>query len=133
MFVRRLDRHVGGHTREELKEEIESNHEWVRDVTVVKIKDYTHVMKLEFQTVEEADRIFEKGPMLFHMYVTADQITREEFYNVQACFKCYKYESHTTRDCRETITRCSECAEEGHRWTSSKRGSSICLPSRRQN
>ena len=38
VFVRRLDRHVGSHTREELKEEIEKNHDWVRDVNVVKIK-----------------------------------------------------------------------------------------------
>ena len=33
------------------------NHVWIKDVNVVKIKDYTHVMKLEFQTVEEADRV----------------------------------------------------------------------------
>ena len=59
--MRRLDRHVGLHTKEEFKEELESNHEWVRDVSVVKIKDYAHVMKLEFQTVEEADRVLEKG------------------------------------------------------------------------
>ena len=40
-------------------------------------------MKIEFQLVEEADRVLENGLPLFQMYVTADQITREEFYNVR--------------------------------------------------
>ena len=70
--------------------------------------------------VEEADKVLEKGLLLFHMFVTADQITREEFFNVQTCFRCYKCESHTTKDCGETVTRCSEYAEEGHRWMECK-------------
>ena len=61
VFVRRLDRHVGGHTGEEIKEELERKQEWIIDVGVIKIKDYTHVMKLKFQTVEEADRVLENG------------------------------------------------------------------------
>ena len=71
-------------------------------------------MKLEFQLVEEADRVLEKGLLLFQMYVTADQITREEFYIVETCFRCYRYESHTPKDCKETDIKYSERAEVGH-------------------
>ena len=82
---------------------------------VVKIKEYTHVMKLEFQTVEEADKVLESGLLLFKMYVAAEQVTSVEFYSVQTCFKCYHYEDHSSKDCQKPSTKCSECVEEGHR------------------
>ena len=45
VFMRRLDKHVGGHTKEEIREEIEKNQEWPKEVIVTKIKEYTHVLK----------------------------------------------------------------------------------------
>ena len=41
LFLRRLDRHVGDHSKEEIKAEIEKNQEWAKEVSVTKIKDYT--------------------------------------------------------------------------------------------
>ena len=69
---------MGGHSRDEIIEEIEKNHAWIKDVNVVKMKEYTHVMKLEFQTVEEADRVLENGMLFFQMSITKDQITRDK-------------------------------------------------------
>ena len=67
-------------------------------------------MKLEFQSVEEADRALEKGLLMSQMYATADQRTREKFYKLQTCFMCYTYENHTTKDCNGTIIKGSKCA-----------------------
>ena len=117
LFLRRLDRHVGEHSKEEIKAEIEKNQDWAGEVSVTKIKDYTHVLKIEFGTVEAADKALEKGILMFHMMVAPDQMARDEFISILTCFKCYALEDHATKNCKETKTMCSECAQEGHRWT----------------
>ena len=116
VFLRRLDKHVGDHTKEELQEELRTQQEWAKDAIVIKIKDYSHVLKIEFPTIEAANMALEKGVLLFHMHVTPEQISRDEFISILTCFKCYKMEDHPTKNCRETKDLCSECAEEGHRW-----------------
>ena len=58
------------------EEEIRRNHECAQEVSVTKIKDFTHVVKIEFQSIEVAERSMERGFLLFCMHVTPDQITR---------------------------------------------------------
>ena len=113
VLLRRLDRHMGAITGEEVEAELEKNHDWIREVKVIKIKEYTLVLKLEFQTVEEAERVLERGLLLFNMQVSSEQISRDEFVNVLTCFKCYRYEDPPTKSCTETRIICSECSEEG--------------------
>ena len=72
VFLRRLDRHVGQHSKEQLEEEIKRNHQWAREVVVTKIRDYTHVVKVEFGTVEEAEKALDQGLLLFYMHIAPD-------------------------------------------------------------
>ena len=87
----------------------------VKEVSVIKIRDYTHILKLEFGTMEEANRALEGGILMFCMMVAPDQMTRDEFINILTCFKCYRMEDHPTKECKETVVKCSECSESGHR------------------
>ena len=96
-------------------------------MSVIKIKDYTHVLKIEFSTVEAADKALEKGILMFHMMVTPEQMARDEFINILTCFKYYALENHPTKSCTETRTLCPECAQEGHRWSECRNPIKKCL------
>ncbi|KAF9756170.1 hypothetical protein NGRA_3295 [Nosema granulosis] len=57
-----------------------------------------------------ANRVIENGFLLFHCKITPSQIKREEYIDILMCFKCYKIENHTTKDCpTPDIVVCSEC------------------------
>ena len=56
IFLRRLDRHVGQHSSQEIEEDIRRCNNWAKEVIVNKIKDYTHVLKLEFETLKKQIR-----------------------------------------------------------------------------
>lgn len=43
------------------------------------------------------------------------------------CFKCYKMESHLTKNCPKKQQICSECAETGHTWRDCKSETKKCL------
>ena len=81
-----MDRDVGQYERDEIKVEIERCNEWANNITVIKIKNFTHVLKFEFQNVEAVNRALENGLLMFHMFVSPDQITRDEFVNILTCF-----------------------------------------------
>ena len=70
------------------------------------------MLKLELETVEEADKALERGLVLFSMHISLDQMERDEFVNILTCFKCYQMDDHTTKNCKETKTLCSECGGE---------------------
>ena len=125
--MRRLDKHVGEHSKEEIKAEIEKKQEWAKEVNVIKIKEYTHFLKVEFGSVEAADMALERGILMFHMMVTPEQMTRDEFINILTCFRCYAMESHPTKNCTETKVICSECRQEGHRWSGCRNPNKRCL------
>ena len=63
--------------RKKSNKKLKKKHAWAREVVVTKNKDFPHVVKVEFGTVEAADKAMEKGLLLFHMHVAPDQITRD--------------------------------------------------------
>ena len=81
---------------------------------MTKIKDYTHVLKLTCESTEHAERVLREGLMVFHCRISPSQIEKEKFTFIQICFRCYKYENHTTANCPSTTDICSECAQSGH-------------------
>ena len=64
---------------------------------------------------------------MFHMMITPDQMARDDFINILTCFKCYAMESHPTKNCQETKILCSECGQEGHRWSECRSPTKMCL------
>lgn len=115
LFVRRVDSWVGAHTAEEIKQDLELNQPWLKIREIIKIKDYTHVFKIECVSVAMADRAAQEGLLCYFTRITSEQINRENYINLQLCFKCYKYESHSTETCPEgDIQWCSECGSKSH-------------------
>ena len=56
---------MGQHTEDEMEEEIMKPQEWVKTATVTKIRDYTYVAKVDFETVEIADRVLRDGLLIY--------------------------------------------------------------------
>ena len=77
--------------------------------------------------MEAADIALEKGILMFYMMIKPDQMTRDEFFNILTCFKCYPMEDRPTKNCQERRILCSECAQEGHRWTECRNPVKKCL------
>lgn len=123
VFIRNLDYTIGQHSPEDIKDEIEGKNSWIKIEEVVKIKDYTHVIKIRFTETNITDKVLDKGFLAFKMSVIPEHITREKFVSLLTCFTCYQMEDHATKDCPLKDTKlCSECAEEGHRFTDCESG-----------
>ena len=113
-FISGLPRHVGNRTADEIKTELKHSNPWLSDVTVYKIKDYYHIFKLTCNDSTETDRVLRDEPNAFHTRISQSQIKAEQFTELQICFNCYKYESHTSKQCPSKTIVCSECAQTGH-------------------
>jgi len=114
VFIRQIDTSVGQRRPEDIKQELERNHDWLTVKDVIKIKDYTHMLKIQCSQTTMATKILQTGLLLFNTRVTPGQCELETYTYLQTCFKCYKYETHTTSDCKTTTKVCSECAQTGH-------------------
>jgi hypothetical protein len=85
------------------------------NITVTKIKHYTHVIKLTCGDTTQTERLLRDGLFIFHTRIPPSNIEQEKFTPIQICFKCYKFEAHPTNKCTSTTTICSECGQTGHR------------------
>ena len=128
LFLRRIDAYVGAHTAQELKSELEHQNNWLKIREVFKIKEYTHVLKIECNEVQMADRALQQGLLCYYSKIAASQIERETYVSLQLCFKCYKYEEHPTAECPEgNVTWCSECSSKEHTFRECKSNEKRCL------
>ena len=127
VFVRQLDHSVGSRSTEDLKAELERNHPWLQVREVTKIKHYTHVLKLQLQDTQMANKIIADGLLLFNTRISPHQCSPEKFTHILICYKCYKFNSHITKDCTSSKIVCSECAQEGHIHTDCKSPTKSCL------
>ena len=116
LFIRQVDQSIGQKSPDEIKIELIKNHNWLKKCEVTKIKNYTHIFKLECGSVAEAERVLTEGLLCFYIRISPNQIKREEYINLLMCFKCYKYEDHTTANCPhdDNIEWCSECGSNNH-------------------
>ena len=132
VFVRKLSYQVGKHTAEQLKQDIELRNSWAKIEEVVKIKEYTHCFKIIFEDTSMAEKALRDGFLTYNMSVKTDQIEQEKFVHIQTCFKCYRHNSHTTKDCTETQKVCSNCAETGHTYTECTNNTMGCINCKRE-
>lgn len=127
IFARQLDSHAGQHSPEEIQAELEKNHPYMKGVQTIKIKDYTHVIKLILPDTSIANKILESGFNLFNTRVTPQQIEPEKFTHLLICYKCYKIEDHPTKDCPSNTIICSECSEIGHTFRNCSNPTKACI------
>ena len=114
IFIRQLDSYAGQHSAEQIKQEIENKNTWIKLTEVIKIKQYTHLIKIICTETSTATKILDNGLQMFNTRITPQQCEREIYTLILTCFKCYKYEDHPTKQCTSTVQICSECAETGH-------------------
>lgn len=129
IFVRGLDPIAGGHSPAETRDELVRSNDWMEVDEIIKIKNYTHVMKIVFKDICSTERALRDGFLLFCMRVSPDQIKQETFTPLMTCFTCFKYERHSTYQCpdRGMVTLCSECSESGHTWRECKSTTKKCV------
>ena len=114
IFIRQLDSHVGKHTPEQLKYEIEQQNPWIKLTEVIKIKQYTHLIKIICSETSTATKILQNGLQVFNTRISPHQCEREKYTHLLICFRCYKHEDHSSNKCTSTTKICSECSERDH-------------------
>lgn len=115
VIIKQLDQIIGTHSAEDIKEEIENQNDWIKVSEVVKMKNYTHLIKLRLEETSMVERAQRQGILAFNMAISPSQIETEEYVNVLTCYKCYQLEDHVTKDCpHKDLIICSECGDLGH-------------------
>ena len=127
VFIRQLDPYVGARQPDEIKTELETKNKWLKINTVIKIKNFTHLIKIITHDTDSANRILNQGLYAFHTKITPHQCELEKFIPLQICYKCYKYETHHTNQCTNTTPMCSECGDQGHSFQDCKSTIKKCL------
>jgi hypothetical protein len=127
IFIRQIDRSVGTRHADDIKEELEKQQPWLKINEIIKIKDYTHVIKMICNSTTIANRVLTDGLKAFNTRITPNQCEQERFTHLLICYKCYDYDKHPTKDCPQTFDICSECATTGHTFRDCKSTNKSCI------
>lgn len=127
VFIRGLDYTVGQRDERDIADELTTRQNWLTNITVTKIKNYTHVIKLTCSDTNQTERLLRDGLTMFHTRIPPSNIEQEKFTPILICFKCYQFEKHTTNNCPSKTTVCSECGETGHRHFDCTSTNKTCL------
>lgn len=128
IFIRQLDYNIGSRTAEEIKDEIERVNEWLKIEEVIKIKDYTNILKIRLEETSMAEKAIHQGLLAFNMAISSSQIEQEQYIHIETCYNCYEMETHQTKDCPQTgLKVCSECSETGHTFKECTNPEKACL------
>lgn len=132
VFIKQVDQIIGGNTAEEIKEEIEKENEWIKVAEVVKMKNYTHLLKIRFEETTMAEKAKRQGILAYNMAISPSQIETEEYVHIVTCYKCYRMEEHITKDCPyNELLICSECGEQGHFFKDCRSQEKSCINCKR--
>lgn len=128
IFIRQLDYNIGSKSVEEIKYELERVNEWLKIEEVIKIKDYTNIMKIRLEESSMVEKALQKGLLAFNMAISSTQIEQEQYIHIETCYNCYAMEDHQTKDCPHTgLKVCSECSETGHTFKECTNTEKACL------
>ena len=125
IFVRKLDEMILENEEKDLIQEINDKNEWAKVQSLIKINSKN--IKITFSDNSMVEKALEKGLLCCNMSVTPDQINRENYIEIVTCFKCYKYNDHTTRECKKPTTLCSCCCSPDHHWRECTSSTKKCL------
>lgn len=128
IILRQLDHIIGENTPDDIKEELERENSWIKIEEVIKMKNYTHILKLRLEETAMVDKAQQQGILAYNMAISPSQIERENYVHIKTCFNCYQMEDHLTKDCPHTnIKICSECSELGHIYRECKSTEKKCI------
>ena len=127
IFIRQVDSTVGQKTADDIKTEIQRLQPDVKVHEIIKIKDYTHIFKIILRDNDSTQRLLTNGLNLFNTRISPTQMTQDTYTHLLICYKCYKFETHATKDCPETRLLCSECGQTGHTYRDCDVNDKNCL------
>lgn len=128
IILRHLDQIIGTNTPEDIKAEIERENNWLKIEEVIKIKDYTHILKLRLEETSMVDKAQQQGILAYNMAISPTQIEQETYVHIKTCFNCYQMEDHITKECPFTDLKiCSECSETGHTYRECRNPEKACI------
>lgn len=128
LVFKKVDPYVGEKTAEEIENEITQNQTWAKVRQVIKIKNFTHIFKVEFNDSKIADKVLNDGLLLFNMAISPTQIDRENYIDIVMCFKCYALEHHYTAKCpTPTKIICSDCSADTHTFKDCTNNNKKCI------
>ena len=128
VFVRQLDRTIGSRPPAEILHEIESNNQWLKINKVAKIKEYTHIIKIELTDCSMTEQILNNGFFMFNTKVSPHQCEQEKFTHILICYNCYQMEDHISEKCpNKNKIVCSEYGQQGHKHTDCTNETKKCL------
>lgn len=115
IILRQLDQIIGSNTPDDIKTEMERENDWLKIEEVIKMKNYTHILKLRLEETSMVEKAKQRGILAYNMAISPSQIEQETYVHIKTCFKCFQMEDHITTDCPYTDLKiCSECSETGH-------------------
>ena len=128
IVARAFDYWITSHSQDEILQEFNNKYPSTPCKKVIIMGKNKQLLKLIFDSQEDAKSVANDGFALFHVRVPPYNISIDSFIEVPMCMSCYKMNEHATRNCPTATTIvCSECSEEGHRWTDCKANTKKCL------
>lgn len=128
IIIKQLDQIIGSNSPEDIKLEIERENAWLKIEEVVKIKNYTHILKLRLEEISMVQKARQQGILAYNMSISPNQIEQETYIHITTCFKCYQMEEHLTKDCPyPELKICSECSEMGHTFRECRNNEKYCI------
>ena len=104
-------------TEENLKEEILKQHPKLHITSIWK-DSRLGIIKIQCQNTNEAKTLRSKDLKLKGFTMGPEDLETEEFIPISQCLRCYRLDSHTSSQCRDTRMYCGNCGViDQHRHT----------------
>lgn len=127
ILIRQIDKYITATDSNILKDILnELNPFTVTDVNKIPGRD--HIIKLVMETMEDVESAKSLGVRFKYTKAAPEHIHTEQTpFRTTICFKCYKINMHTTKQCKYEGSVCSKCAQRGHRHEECKSNFLRCL------
>ena len=111
-----------------IRDEVNKRNSDVEVVEVFKFPNSKNV-KLTFSNQHMAALVVQRGIKIFNLHIGCADMQREEFIDVQQCFRCFCLNEHKTEDCSKPpdYLVCSKCSSLGHGYRDCRSDHPQCL------
>ena len=72
------------------------------------------LIKLTFDRQSDAESLKKAGLRIGTWAIPKHRISYAQYFAILMCTRCMAYESHSTKDCKQSYEICSECAQKHH-------------------
>ena len=123
-----VDTFISMHNNQDIAQEIERSNPTLKVSAVVKLPRSKTVIKVRLENVAMVQLALTKGMLIFSQSFPSNFLAQDVYIYIPQCMRCYSYE-HTKKDCpkSEDYLICSNCSNEGHRYTSCSNVFTKCL------